>query len=167
MAKDTYSRAIRARNPVQLPTKVAKSNTQKSATKKPRKTTRRPKTDKVPRTRAGGQWTEASFWGFIRSGLRQMSRRWPPRKLAELAVRRPYTGDNARQKWEYQCAECQKWWKGAEIEVDHITPCGTLKSFDDIAGFAERLFCEIDGFRVVCIHCHKLKTQNKTTEGSE
>lgn len=148
--------------------KYSMGKEQPSAETRARKTTRRPKTDRVPRTRAGGQWTEASFWGFIRSGLRQISRRWPPRKLAEIAARRPYTGTNKRQKWEYQCAECKEWWKGSEIEVDHIIPCGSLKSFDDAAIFMERLFCEIDGFRVVCNNCHNEKSHaSKTEDGKE
>ena len=59
-----------------------------------------------------------------------------------------------RQKWEYQCAACCEWFKGTEIHVDHIVPCGTLKSFADLPTFAERLFCEADGLRVLCHECH-------------
>lgn len=91
-----------------------------------------------------------------------MSRRWPPRKLAELAARRPYKGDNKRQKWEYCCAECGQFFKQKDIEVDHIEPCGTLKTYEDLPGFVQRLFCEIEGFRVACKGCHNKKTHGTT-----
>jgi len=120
---------------------------------------RRPLTGRVPRTRAGGEWTEAAFYGFLRSGLRQMSRRWPPvARLAMRAARRKYEGPNKRQKWEYLCAECGHWFMGKECHVDHIVPCGSLKSIDDVSGFVERLFCEPEGLRVLCEQCHEQRT---------
>ena len=120
---------------------------------------RKPKTNRVERTRAGGEWTEASFWGFIRSGLRQMSRRWPPlARLAINAVRRKSQSSNKRLKWEYQCSFCGHWFQRTEVEVDHIAPCGTLKSWQDLSVFAERLFCEPEGLRVVCGECHQRRT---------
>ena len=45
---------------------------------------RRPKTDRVPRTRAGGTWTEAGFWGFLRSGVRELVSGHPLRALGEV-----------------------------------------------------------------------------------
>jgi 5-methylcytosine-specific restriction endonuclease McrA len=126
--------------------------------------TRKGKTDRVPKTRAGGEWTEAAFWGFIRSNIRRTSRNWPP--LARLALqeaRRPYQGENKRQKWEFQCADCTNWFKRTEVEVDHKVPCGQLKSFADLATFYERTFCETDGLRVLCEGCHLIRT-NKSKE---
>lgn len=126
---------------------------------------RRAKTDRVPRTRAGGEWTEAAFWGFIRSGLRQLSRRWPPLvRQAANNVRRKYFGENKRQKWEFQCRSCGRWYMRKEIEIDHVVECGSLKSFADLATFAERLFCEVDGLVVLCEGCHAEKTASKREE---
>ena len=126
---------------------------------------RRPKTDRVERTRAGGEWTEAAFHSFIRSGLRQMSRRWPPLvRQAALRVRRKYVGSNRRLKWEYECECCHGWKPRKEIEIDHIVPCGSLKSLDDVQGFIERLFCEPELLRVLCAACHALRTA-KSREG--
>lgn len=125
-----------------------------------RKRTRAPKTNRVPRTRAGGEWTEAAYWSFIRSGLRQMSRRWPPLvRQAINAVRRPNQSGNKRLKWEFQCAECKGWFPRKHVEVDHVEPCGSLRSLQDIAGFVERLFCEPDGLRVLCENCHGKRTR--------
>ena len=125
---------------------------------------RRPKTTRVPRTRAGGEWTEAAFWSFIRSGLRQQSMRWPPIvRQALLSVRRPYVlppgKKKTRRKWEYQCAICREFWFRDQVQVDHIVPCGELKSWDDVSIFAERLFCELKGLRVLCTKCHKSITK--------
>lgn len=123
-----------------------------------RRTSRKPKTTRVPRTRAGGEWTEAAFWQFLRSALRQSSRRWPPiTRLVWHHARRPYVGPDSRRKWEFQCAICQGWHKQTDMHVDHIIPCGTLKSWDDLAGFAERLFCETENLQILCTDCHRQK----------
>ena len=122
--------------------------------------TRQPKTTRVPRTRATQTWTEAAFWQFLRSGLRRMSMRWPPiARDAIQAARRPYVGPNKRQKWEFQCSECGEWNMRKRVQVDHIEECGTLKSWQDFATFAERLFCEVDGLRVLCSTCHGKRKQ--------
>lgn len=102
--------------------------------------------------------TEAQFWSFLRSNIRLISRKWAPRKQVLIAARRPNESDNARLKWEYQCAACRSWFPGSQVEVDHIVPCGTLKSFEDLRGFAERLFVEPEGMEVLCESCHQTKT---------
>jgi hypothetical protein len=115
----------------------------------------KPRKQLVPRTRAGGEWTEAKFWGWLRGVLRAGARRWPPIVRQSLtAVRRPYQGDNPRMKWEYQCCKCQGWFCRKEVEVHHVVECGSLKSFSDLGGFAERMFCEADGLVVLCDSCH-------------
>ena len=122
---------------------------------------RRPKTNRAPRTRAGGEWTEAAFLAFLRSGFRQMSRRWPPLvRHAPQRARRKYTGPNKRQKWEYQCSACEQWHKGTEIHVDHIVPCGSLRSIEDVSQFVDRLFCEPEGLRVLCTRCHEARHES-------
>lgn len=118
----------------------------------------KPKRKLKERPYAGGRYTEARFWGFIRSALRQKSTRWPPIYDVLEEARRPSKSKNKRLKWEYQCAKCKKWWPQKEVSVDHIIPTGSLKSFDDIPGFVERLFCEKDGLQVLCDGCHNVKT---------
>jgi hypothetical protein len=126
---------------------------------------RKPKTNRVARTRAGGEWTEAQFWAFIRSGLRKLSQKWPPIvRHAFNSCRRPSQSKNKRLKWEHQCDECKNWFPRKEVQADHIEPCGSLKSFDDIPRFVERLLCELSGIRVLCVSCHKAKTQLERTE---
>jgi len=120
----------------------------------------------VPRTRAGGEWTEAEFWAFIRSGLREKSRRWPPlvRQVFD-AVRRKNQSENRRLKWEYQCRRCEGWFPRNQVEADHIVACGSLRSFPDLQGFAERMFVEVDGLQVLGGDCHAWKTCEKEKEG--
>lgn len=116
---------------------------------------RRPKTERVPRTRAGGEWTEAAYWGFIRSGLRQLSMRWPPLRNIMRRDRRPYSGPDKRTKWEHRCEICGGWYPAKMIEVDHVEPCGQLKSYDDLPGFVARLLCEADNLRKTCATCNQ------------
>lgn len=117
--------------------------------------TRTPKTSRVPRTRAGGRWTEAAFWSYVRSGLRRMSTTWPPRQAIMQNGRRPYTGPNKRQKWEHQCELCGGWFSAKEIQVDHINPCGKLTCYEDLPRFVATLFCEIDNLRKTCSDCNQ------------
>lgn len=122
--------------------------------------TRRPKTNRVPKTRANNEWTEASFWNFLRSGLRRMSMRWPPLARHALEdVKRPNESENKRLKWEYQCRECDGWFPRKQVNVDHIEECGQLKSWDDFQQFGARLFCEADGLQVLCKECHEMKRE--------
>lgn len=118
---------------------------------------RRPKTNRVPRTRAGGTWTEAGFWGWMRSGLRRMSLTWPPLRDIMRRNRRPYSGPDKRTKWEHRCDLCGGWFKAKEIEVDHIEPCGSLREWGDVEGFVRRLFCEGDGLRKTCVECNQAR----------
>lgn len=128
----------------------------KAATKKP----------KVPRTRNNGTMTESAFWSFIRSALRQKSRFWKPILQCKLNARRIYKGPNKRQKFEYLCKSCGKWFQEKKINVDHIRPAGSLNCAQDLPGFVERLFCEVDNLQVLCEKCHDKKTKTEKDEKS-
>lgn len=103
--------------------------------------------------------SEAAFWGWIRSLLRKKSMAWKPVSEAKKRVRRDYKGSNSRQKFEYQCAHCKNWFPEKEIDVDHKVEAGSLTNGNDLKGFVERLFCEVDGLQVLCKTCHHKKTQ--------
>ncbi len=104
--------------------------------------------------------TEAGMFGMIRSALRRISIRWKPRTEALNAVRRPKV-NGGRSKYEYQCSICSKWFIRAHVEVDHISPCGSIKSFNDIGPFVQRLLCEVTGFRILCTECHLKRTNEE------
>ena len=46
-------------------------------------------------------------------------------------------------------------------------PCGSLRSFDDVGGFVERLFCETDFLAVRCFRCHEERHKKLTKEESK
>lgn len=119
----------------------------------------------LPRPRNHGTQTESAFWGGLRSALRQKSRWWLPKAEAKKLARRKYVGKNKRQKWEYLCANCKKWYMDKETQVDHIIPAGTLKCANDLPEFVTKLFCEIQGFQVLCTECHNIKTQKERKNG--
>jgi len=121
----------------------------------------------VAKTRAGGRWSESRFWGFLRSSLRRASVRWPPKADALRAARRAYKGPNKRRQYEYLCAECGGWFAGKEVEIDHIVPCGPLRSFGDLPGFCERLFVEQEGYQCICVGCHAEKTRKAKEQQKE
>lgn len=124
----------------------------------------RVKKQKPIKPRGNGRYTEAGFWGFIRSGLRNKSRRWSPIYDTLNAARRPSKSDNRRLKWEYRCAKCGDWYPQKMVAVDHIKPAGSLKSAADLPLFVENLFCEMDNLQVLCDTCHQLKSDKEREE---
>lgn len=115
----------------------------------------------VTKPRCAGTMTESAFWSFIRSALRQKSRWWKPISLAKAKAKRTYKGPLKRQKFEYQCNECKLWFPDKHVNVDHIIPAGSLNCAEDLPGFVERLFCEVEHLQVLCSECHNIKTKNE------
>ena len=55
---------------------------------------------------------------------------------------------------------CKASFKGHQIHLDHIDPVINLKTgWVDWTQFIERLFCDVDGFQVLCTNCHDAKTK--------
>jgi 5-methylcytosine-specific restriction endonuclease McrA len=109
-------------------------------------------------------WTTSKFWSFVRAGLRAKFTRWPPKYECLDEAKRPYVGESKRQKWEYQCACCEEWFPQKSVEVDHIIPCGSLKDYQDLPGFVQRLFVSKEDMQVVCKPCHRGKTKKDIIE---
>lgn len=124
----------------------------------------KPRKNATPKTRNAGTMTESAFWSMIRSALRQKSRWWKPIAECKKLSKRKYKGPNKRQKFEYQCNECKQWFAEKMINVDHITPAGSLNCANDLPGFVERLFCEVNNLQVLCTKCHDKKTQNEKSK---
>jgi 5-methylcytosine-specific restriction endonuclease McrA len=78
-----------------------------------------------------------------------------------MKARRAYKGPSKRQKFEYQCNTCKAWFPEKQINVDHIKPAGSLNCKEDLAGFVERLFCELDNLQCLCSDCHDIKTKKE------
>lgn len=115
----------------------------------------------IPLTRCSNTLTEARFFAFILSHCRRITIKWKPKNDKLQEGKRPYTGTDKRTKFEYSCEICNGWFKGKDIEIDHIVPCGGINSFTKIAGWFERALCEVDGFQRLCKSCHNTKTQKE------
>lgn len=110
---------------------------------------------RVTRTHAGGTWTKARYFSFIRSKLREGMRSYPVKQQVKVANRRK---KKSARRFEYNCADCRGWFPDSKIEVDHIEPAGSLKDYDDLPGFVRRLYCEADNLQILCKPCHNKKT---------
>lgn len=104
-------------------------------------------------------WSEAKFFGFLRSALRSASSRYPPKYECLNNATRPYVGPDKRRKKERQCAACKGWFATTQTSADHIIPAGSLRCWDDLVPFVQRLFCSVDGFQCLCDTCHTAKTK--------
>ena len=78
--------------------------------------------------------------------------------MLNAARRAKPKGKAGKHRFEYKCKGCAKHFPQKEVKVDHIEPAGSLKTFDDLPGFVERLFCEADNLQVLCDTCHDTKT---------
>lgn len=99
-----------------------------------------------------------TFYVWLRSGLRKLSRTWTPIYEALAAAKVPYKGENKRRQWSYLCAMCRQHHEAKNVAVDHIHPAGQLNCKEDIADFVERLFCPVEELQVLCSECHSCKT---------
>ena len=122
------------------------------------------KNPKVARTRAAGTMTEAQYWGKVRNTLRKAFAYWKPAQLAMKAAEcgtrvNPKSGKDRKI---YRCAMCGEADYPEEMQIDHIEPCGSLRSAEDMVQFLERLTCEdTDKFQVVHKTCHQEKTNEE------
>lgn len=114
-------------------------------------------TKRGEKTRNGGRWTEAYFWGQIRQSIRRLTMYWRTGDDFLKTLRRPYKGP-LRHHYEYPCQICQNWYKREDIELDHKVPCGSLKQYSELPEFFARAFVEQDGWNSLCKKCHKKKT---------
>lgn len=124
-----------------------------------------------PKNRCGGRWTDAKFNSFVKSNLRQASRKWAP--INDCLK-------NARLKkgW-YKCAGCSEEvpttikeegsrTRTKNVYVDHIKPV-----IDPAVGFTtwdeciERMFSEEDNLQVLCKACHDIKTNEEKAIAAE
>ncbi len=133
----------------------------------------------VPKKKEGkvfdhGTKTRAAFFGRIRSLLRRefMYSKVKAAVLKEASVSRNTTLCSGCQqivpksvvKLDKEGNPVLKNGKTKRVnncEVDHLVECGSLRSFEDLSGFTERLFCGAEGLRVLCKPCHHEKTHAK------
>ena len=113
------------------------------------------------RTRNGGTETEAKHMSNIRGMLRRMTRFWKPKQMALKAVSKQFISGGVKSV-RYNCKICTGWFPLKSVEVNHIIPAGSLKSYKDLPQFCENLFVEdISLLEVLCKECHARVTKEQ------
>lgn len=108
----------------------------------------------IDRPYCNGEWTQARFNSFIASALRGASRRWAPKTKCKRDAR------VARNT--YQCAQCGNLVGNKECAVDHTEPVIDPEiGFTDWDDYIKRMFCELDGLKLLCHDCHNAKTASE------
>jgi len=107
-------------------------------------------------------WDEKRYWVFIRSLLRKGWNKYPVKYQAMKNARRLIPKNRqkkgSRQRYEYQCKFCEKWFPMTQVNTDHIYPCGELACFEHLPKFVRNLLCEIKETQILCKDCHGIKT---------
>lgn len=102
---------------------------------------------------------------WIKKPIERESVKWPPRQQALKKASRISQLPDKRIKWERQCNHCKNWFKTKDVQLDHIVPKGKY-SKERFFGWLDRLLCKADGFQVLCIPCHKIKSASEHADGS-
>lgn len=118
------------------------------------------KKSRVDKPFNSGTMSNAAFFSWLRSRLRKMSQYWKPIQEVKKRGKVPYIGENKRRKFSYKCEECKNLFSDKEVAVHHIIPAGSLKSFNDLPGFCERLFVESNLLKLLCNTCHDKEHKN-------
>jgi hypothetical protein len=156
-ASDGLPAALAPRKPDVTPAKMKGATPGKSKGKR---------ASRVPLVRNGGAWSEAKYWGTLRSHLRRAFRFWKPAVAALHAARIASKGPRGR-KWLFLCADCKKLFPRKGVQIDHVEPCGTLTSFDHLPDFIRRLTPEDpNAYAVRCTACHQKKTNAERSTGA-
>ena len=124
---------------------------------------------KTPKTRNGAQWTEARFHSFIKGALRNASTRWGPKNQAKKNARVSrgvyLCAGYDRDPHEVPASLPPKPGNKRRINnaaVDHIHPVVDPEtgfvSWDEVIS---RMFCEVEGFQILCHDCHTAKTKDE------
>ena len=87
---------------------------------------------------------------FIRSGLRNLWLKWPPRYHVKAAAKVAY-GIYLCEGYERDSHEV----RAKEVQIDHREPVGELTDWDTMI---EKLFCPASNLQVLCKECHTKKT---------
>ena len=89
--------------------------------------------------------------------------RWGPRNKA---IESAYIDDGINPKTGrkcklHRCEECNDCFAKGDMHADHIDPVIPLNGFDSWDAVIERMFCEKEGFRILCKECHSKVTKEE------
>ena len=113
-----------------------------------------------------GKWTPARFRSFVKSGLRALSNKWPPKyecRKAAWVERGVYRCAGYKQKPHNVSASIgERGKKKNNIFIDHIVPViDPIKGFTTWDKVVANLFCEKKNLQVLCLNCHKEKSSDE------
>jgi hypothetical protein len=89
-------------------------------------------------------------YNFTMQSLRRATYRWA---FGHIAM--------SRQRLErglYQCESCKGSFGPKEINKDHIEPVIPVTGFKSWDQTIERMFAKSDGYQILCLTCHDVKT---------
>lgn len=98
--------------------------------------------------------------------LRRVSMYWPGKTIAR-DMAKVYVDDGyfkngkLKTKVMYQCASCSKLFEQHESHMDHRQSVIDVNGFTNWDDFIKRLFCPPEGYQLLCLDCHLLKTNDE------
>ena len=108
------------------------------------------------------EWTAGRLKSFITSTIRAGFRRYPPKyeTLKEAFIEKKKNPASGKIASFYKCNKCKKAFTAKNIQVDHINPVvDPVVGFVDWEVFIKRLFCDKKNLQILCLVCHKKKTE--------
>lgn len=116
-----------------------------------------------------GQWTAARFNSFVKSALRSASQRWPPKYQCLNKAKRgkKINWKTGRIAEHYECNSCHKEFVLKDVQVDHKSPIVPVTGFTTWDEVIDNMFCEEDDLQVLCIQCHKIKSNAEKASRKE
>jgi 5-methylcytosine-specific restriction endonuclease McrA len=112
----------------------------------------------------GGEWSVARMTSFIKSALR--GARWPQKykAIASAYVKNGINPRTGRKCKLHICAHCRKLFPQNGVQADHVVPVVGPEGFVSWDVYIQRLFCEADGFTILCKACHAKVTKDEQEE---
>lgn len=110
----------------------------------------------------GTPWrTQSEFYVWLRGLLRRGWSKHPLRvqKIvsSRFKVDKKFKNGKTTKVWHCKCEMCGTSGPQKDFEVDHIVPAGSLRCYEDILGFLERLLYIGDkDLRIVCKECNRI-----------
>ena len=117
----------------------------------------------------GGEWSVARFNSFVKSALRSASQRWPPKYkcLHAAKVGKKINWKTSRVAEHYKCNSCTKEFVLKDVQVDHIKPLVPVTGFTTWDEVINNMYCEADNLQVLCVDCHKIKSNAEKASRKE
>lgn len=109
---------------------------------------------------------EAILRNFIISQLRNSFKKFGVKYevLKEAMTEKKVNPATGRIAQHYRCACCQEEFVQNSVQVDHKEAVVSSEGFVDWNTYIDRLFCSKDNLQVLCLGCHRIKTNNENKD---